>query len=142
MRYTVILQRESDGGYVAVVPSLPGCVSQGDTREEALKNIEEAAELYIEDVQAAGDPLPIEDQREFIEPNTSTRRLSFPRTSPVRNSFVSSRESVLSSNVNAAATSFCAVNLRLPVCLCPTTRSFVWGRSARFFAKPGSRLNS
>jgi predicted RNase H-like HicB family nuclease len=73
MRYTVILQRESDGGYVAVVPSLPGCVSQGDTREEALKNIGEAAELYIEDVQASGDPLPIEDQREFIELNTSTR---------------------------------------------------------------------
>ena len=59
MRYTVILQRESDGGYVAVVPSLPGCVSQGDSREEALKNIEEAAELYIEDVQATGDPLPV-----------------------------------------------------------------------------------
>ena len=73
MRYTVILQRESDGGYVAVIPSLPGCVSQGDTREEALKNIEEAAELYIEDVQATGDPLPVEDQREFIELNTSTR---------------------------------------------------------------------
>jgi predicted RNase H-like HicB family nuclease len=73
MRYTVILQRESDGGYVAVVPSLPGCVSQGDTREEALKNIEEAADLYIEDVLATGDPLPIEDQREFIELNTSTR---------------------------------------------------------------------
>ena len=73
MRYTVILQRESDGGYVAVVPSLPGCVSQGDTREEALKNIEEAAKLYIEDVQATGDPLPVEDQREFIELNTSTR---------------------------------------------------------------------
>ncbi|PYU49595.1 MAG: hypothetical protein DMG48_16310 [Acidobacteria bacterium] len=73
MRYTVILQRESDGGYVAVVPSLPGCVSQGDTREEALKNIEEAAELYIEDVRATGDPLPIEDQRQFIELNTSTR---------------------------------------------------------------------
>ena len=73
MRYTVILQRENDGGYVAVVPTLPGCVSQGDTREEALKNIEEAAELYIEDVQASGDPLPIEDQREFIELNTSTR---------------------------------------------------------------------
>jgi len=73
MRYIVILQRESDGGYVAVVPSLPGCVSQGDTREEALKNIEEAAELYIEDVRATGDPLPIEDQREFIELNTSTR---------------------------------------------------------------------
>lgn len=73
MRYTVILQRESDGGYVAVVPSLPGCVSQGDTREEALKNIEEAAELYIEDVRATGDPLPVEDQREFIELNTTAR---------------------------------------------------------------------
>lgn len=73
MRYTVILQRESDGGYVAVVPSLPGCVSQGDTREEALKNIEEAAELYIEDVLASGDPLPVEDQKEFIELNTSAR---------------------------------------------------------------------
>jgi len=65
MRYTVILQRESDGGYVAIVPSLPGCASQGDTREEALKNIEEAAELYIEDVQAVGDPLP--NRREFIQ---------------------------------------------------------------------------
>jgi predicted RNase H-like HicB family nuclease len=53
MCYTVILQRESDGEYVVVVPSLPGCVSQGDTREEALKNIEEAAELHIEDVKAA-----------------------------------------------------------------------------------------
>jgi predicted RNase H-like HicB family nuclease len=59
MRYTVILQRESDGGYVAVVPSLPGCVSQGDTHEEALKNIEEAAELYIEDVQATGDQIHV-----------------------------------------------------------------------------------
>jgi len=59
MRYTVILQRESDGAYVPVAPSLLGCVSQGDTREEALKNIEEAAELYIEDVQAVGDPLPV-----------------------------------------------------------------------------------
>ena len=55
MRYTVILQRESDGRYVATVPALPGCVSQGDTREEALKNIREAAELYIEDVRACGE---------------------------------------------------------------------------------------
>ena len=47
MKYTVVLQRENDGGYVATVPALPGCVSQGDTREEALKNIEEAMELYL-----------------------------------------------------------------------------------------------
>ena len=53
MRYTVILQKEEDGGYVATVPVLPGCVSQGDSREEALKNIEEATEVYLEDVRTA-----------------------------------------------------------------------------------------
>jgi HicB_like antitoxin of bacterial toxin-antitoxin system len=47
MKYTVILQRESGGGYVAVVPVLTGCVSQGDTRADALKNIEEAIELHL-----------------------------------------------------------------------------------------------
>jgi predicted RNase H-like HicB family nuclease len=67
MKYTVILQRESDGGYVAIVPALPGCVSQGDDRTEALKNIEEAIELYLEDVKAAGEQLPIEDEREYVE---------------------------------------------------------------------------
>lgn len=67
MKYTVILQRESDGGYVVSVPALPGCVSQGDSREEALKNIEEAIELYLEDVKAAGEPIPAEDGREYVE---------------------------------------------------------------------------
>jgi len=38
MRYTVILEQEPDGGYVATVPALPGCVSQGDTRDDVLKN--------------------------------------------------------------------------------------------------------
>jgi predicted RNase H-like HicB family nuclease len=67
MKYTVVLQRENDGGYVATVPALPGCVSQGDTREEALKNVEEAMELYLEDVKAAGEPIPTEDGREYVE---------------------------------------------------------------------------
>ena len=65
MKYTVILQRESDGGYVAVVPALPGC--EGDTRAEALKDIEEAIELYLEDVREAGEPIPVESDREYIE---------------------------------------------------------------------------
>jgi predicted RNase H-like HicB family nuclease len=73
MGYTAILQRESDGGYVATVPVLPGCVSQGDTREEALKNIREAIEVYIEDCIASGDPVPEEDEKEFIELKTGTR---------------------------------------------------------------------
>ena len=67
MSYTVILEREADGGYVANVPVLPGCVSQGDTREEALRNIREAMELYIEDCREAGDPVPHEEGREFVE---------------------------------------------------------------------------
>jgi len=67
MKYTVVLQRENDGGYVATVPALPGCVSQGDTREEALRNIEEAIDLYLEDVKAAGEPIPVEDGREYVE---------------------------------------------------------------------------
>lgn len=67
MRYTVILEREPDGGYVASVPALPGCVSQGDTRAEALANIKEAAELYVEDCRAAGDPVPTDAGKEYIE---------------------------------------------------------------------------
>ena len=67
MRYTVVLEREDDGGYVVSVPALPGCVSQGDTRDEALKNIREAIELYVEDCREAGDPVPTEEGREFVE---------------------------------------------------------------------------
>lgn len=51
MKYTVILEKERDGGFVASVPVLPGCVSQGDTREEALANIREAIDLYVEDLE-------------------------------------------------------------------------------------------
>lgn len=67
MTYTVVLVQETDGGYVARVPALPGCVSQGDTREEALSNIQEAAELYIEDCLSAGDPVPAETETVLVE---------------------------------------------------------------------------
>ena len=67
MRYTVILEQEEDGGYVVSVPALPGCVSQGDTRAEALKNIREAIQLYVEDCRDAGDPVPTEEGKEFVE---------------------------------------------------------------------------
>jgi len=67
MRYTVVLEEEPDGGYVATVPALPGCVSQGNSRAEALVNIREAIELYVEDCQAAGDPVPTEAGKEFVE---------------------------------------------------------------------------
>ena len=67
MGYTVILEQEADGGYVAIVPALPGCVTQGDTREQAVENVREAIELYVEDCVAAGDPVPTEAGREFVE---------------------------------------------------------------------------
>jgi predicted RNase H-like HicB family nuclease len=67
MRYTVVLKKEPDGGYVVTVPALPGCVSRRDTRAEALANIREAIELYVEDCRAAGDPVPAEAGKEFVE---------------------------------------------------------------------------
>ena len=67
MRYTVVLERERDGGYVVSVPALPGCVSQGDTRIDALANIREAIELYLQDCRDAGDPVPTGAGKEFVE---------------------------------------------------------------------------
>lgn len=67
MRYTVVLEQEQDGGYVASAPTLPGCVSQGETRAEALANIREAIELYLADCRDAGDPVPNEAGKEFVE---------------------------------------------------------------------------
>jgi predicted RNase H-like HicB family nuclease len=48
MKLTVVLEPQEEGGYTVYVPSLQGCVSQGETKEEALKNIKEAIELYLE----------------------------------------------------------------------------------------------
>ena len=58
MRYTVLLEPEEDGGFVVNVPALPGCISQGDTREEAVANIRQAISLYVEDCREAADPVP------------------------------------------------------------------------------------
>jgi len=46
--FKVVLELAEEGGYVIYVPSLPGCISEGDSKEEALKNIKEAIELYLE----------------------------------------------------------------------------------------------
>jgi len=46
MRLAVVLEPSDEGGYTAYVPSFPGCISEGDTKEEALTNIREAIQLY------------------------------------------------------------------------------------------------
>ena len=51
MNLKVILEPSEEGGYTVLVPSLPGCISEGDTKEEALKNIREAIKLYLEPVE-------------------------------------------------------------------------------------------
>ncbi len=60
-RFRVILDPNELGGYTVTVPALLGCVSEGDTKEEALANIQEAIELYIESLQADGEPIPSEE---------------------------------------------------------------------------------
>ena len=66
MKYNVVFEREEDGGYHAFVPALHGCHSQGDTLDEAVENVREAMEAYIESLKAAGEPMPEEDT--FVKP--------------------------------------------------------------------------
>ncbi len=56
MKLKIILEPSEEGGYTVFVPALPGCISEGDTKEGALKNIREAIELYLE---------PVEDDMSF-----------------------------------------------------------------------------
>jgi len=64
LHYTVIYEREEDGGYHAFVPALKGCHTQGDTLEEAMANAQEAVEVYLESLKAHGEP-PAERFREL-----------------------------------------------------------------------------
>ncbi len=66
MNLKVILEVSDEGGYTAIVPTLPGCISEGDTKEQALKNVQEAIELYLE---------PIEDDATFAS-NTEQYELA------------------------------------------------------------------
>lgn len=56
LKYTAVFTPEEIGGYSVTIPALPGCISQGETFEEALKNIKEAAELYLEDMSESEIP--------------------------------------------------------------------------------------
>jgi len=60
-RYTVVVEREPDGGYHVFCPALPGCHTQGDTLDDAMANAQEAVELYVESLLAHHEPLPVED---------------------------------------------------------------------------------
>ncbi|MDA1311730.1 MAG: type II toxin-antitoxin system HicB family antitoxin [Acidobacteria bacterium] len=67
MKYRVHIEQDEDGWFVVTCPSLPGCVSQGGTRDEALRNIGEAVEAYIESLRKHDEPIPPGIQEELVD---------------------------------------------------------------------------
>lgn len=67
VKFRVRIEQDEDGVFVAEVPALPGCISQGETRADALANAEEAIALYIESLEAHGDPIPPSITEEIVE---------------------------------------------------------------------------
>ena len=67
MRFRVRIDQDEDGVFVVEVPSFPGCVSQGSTREEALRNAQEAAEAHLESLKAHNEPIPPSIDEEVVE---------------------------------------------------------------------------
>lgn len=67
MQYRVLVEQDEDGVYVVEAPALPGCVSQGHTRSEALASIREAITAYLESLKARGEPVPPSISEEVVE---------------------------------------------------------------------------
>ena len=67
MKYRVILERDEDVIVVAEVPVLPGCISQGNTRDEALVNVKEAIALYLDSLKDHNEPVPPPISEEIVE---------------------------------------------------------------------------
>ncbi len=67
VKYRVLIEQDEDGVYIVEVPTLPGCISQGETREEAVENIREAIAAYLESLEAHGDPIPPPITEELVE---------------------------------------------------------------------------
>lgn len=66
MRQVILIPDLEDGGYTVEVPSLPGCISEGDTEAEALENIKDAIQGYVESLEEDGLPVPPEDEPRLI----------------------------------------------------------------------------
>ena len=67
MKFRILIEQDEDGVYVAECPSLPGCVSQGQTRKEALDNIQDAMKGYLESLKKHNDPIPSPIEEEIVE---------------------------------------------------------------------------
>ena len=60
LKYTILLGRNEEGSYTVMVPSLSGCITEGDTWEQAIANAREAIAGYIEALKTLGKPIPLE----------------------------------------------------------------------------------
>ena len=67
MKYRVLIEQDEEGIFVAEVPALPGCISQGQTRPEVLENVQEAIEAYLESLKAHNEPIPPPIEEEVVE---------------------------------------------------------------------------
>lgn len=67
MKYRAIIEQDEDGMYIAECPTLPGCISQGETREEALVNIKDAIKGYLESLCKHDEPIPPSIEEEVVE---------------------------------------------------------------------------
>jgi predicted RNase H-like HicB family nuclease len=66
-RYTAVFTPAEEGGFVVTVPALPGCVTEGDTIEEARAMVRDAIEGYVESLREAGEEVPLEEPGTFAE---------------------------------------------------------------------------
>jgi antitoxin HicB len=67
MKYRILIEQDEDGVFVAECPSLPGCLSQGKTRQEAIDNVQDAIRGYLESLKKHGEPIPPPIQEEIVE---------------------------------------------------------------------------
>lgn len=67
MKYRIIIEQDEDGVYVAECPTLPGCISQGNTRADALVNIRDAIKGYLESLRKHDEPIPPSIEEEVVE---------------------------------------------------------------------------
>ncbi|HEB72255.1 MAG TPA: type II toxin-antitoxin system HicB family antitoxin [Nitrospirae bacterium] len=69
LRYRVLIEQDEDGVFVAECPTLPGCISQGETRVKALENIKDAIAGYLESLKKRNEPIPPPIEEETVEIN-------------------------------------------------------------------------
>lgn len=67
MKFRILLEQDEDGVYIAQCPILPGCVSQGKTRNDALENIRDAIKGYMDSLEKHNEPIPMPIEEEIIE---------------------------------------------------------------------------